>query len=105
MSAKPYSTATLADHWGCSPQNIRNMIRDGQLRGFTIGKLIRIPAAEVERIECQNIPSQDIGASGLSPSQMVDELGASRLERMTGDSQRLEPFESGKASISREARG
>jgi hypothetical protein len=30
------------------------MCRSGELASFTLGKLIRIPASEVERIECQS---------------------------------------------------
>ena len=66
MSARPYSPRTLADRWGCSAEKVRLMYRAGELHGFTLGKLIRIPANEVERFECQNTPSQDTEANGPS---------------------------------------
>lgn len=49
--ARPYSPETLAERWGCSSEKIRRMYHDGELAGFRLGKLIRIPAAEVERFE------------------------------------------------------
>jgi excisionase family DNA binding protein len=54
---RPYSPETLAERWECSAEHIRAMYRRGELTGFQLGKLIRIPAEEVERIECQNIVS------------------------------------------------
>jgi excisionase family DNA binding protein len=52
---RPFSPETLADRWGCSAEKVRLMYRAGELAGFRLGKLIRIPAAEVERYECQTI--------------------------------------------------
>jgi len=46
-----FSVASLAKRWGCSPGHIYNMIRKGQLQAFQIGKLHRIRAEEVQRIE------------------------------------------------------
>jgi excisionase family DNA binding protein len=48
---KPYSPETLADRWGCSAEKVRIMYHNGEIAGFRLGKLIRIPAAEVRRIE------------------------------------------------------
>src|SRR3546814_20152780 len=42
------------------------MIDRGELRSFRLGVLIRIPADEVERIECQNTQSSD--SEDRSPS-------------------------------------
>jgi len=50
MIEKPYSPQTLADRWGCSDEKIRLMYRSGELAGFTLGKLIRIPAHSERRI-------------------------------------------------------
>ncbi len=60
----PFSVRSLAERWSCSEGMIRKMIKDGTLQCFTIGTLIRIPVAEVERIECnppQNTPSKGSG--------------------------------------------
>lgn len=51
MAKRPYSPETLAERWGCSAEKIRQMCRRGEIESFKLGKLIRIPAAEVERIE------------------------------------------------------
>ena len=57
-----YRVPQLAERWGCSPGHIRNLIDRGDLRAFTIGRLVRIPAREVERIECsQGSPSSGSG--------------------------------------------
>lgn len=48
---RAYSPASLAERWQCSAGHIRGMIKRGELAHFRIGKLYRIAAAEVERIE------------------------------------------------------
>jgi excisionase family DNA binding protein len=55
--ARAYTVATLAEAWECSEGTIRKLIGDGELGCFRLGTLIRIPAEEVARFECQNIPS------------------------------------------------
>jgi excisionase family DNA binding protein len=67
VSERPYSPETLGDHWGCSAEKIRQMCRRGDLAFFRLGKLIRIPANEVERIECQNTDSSSTEGNGASP--------------------------------------
>jgi excisionase family DNA binding protein len=52
MIKKPFSPETLAERWNCSAEKVRQMVHQGELGGFRLGKLIRIPAIEVERIEC-----------------------------------------------------
>jgi excisionase family DNA binding protein len=47
----PFTTASLAKRWQCSDQHIRDLIDQGALGAFRLGRLIRIPAAEVARIE------------------------------------------------------
>lgn len=55
--SRAYTVASLAEAWECSEGVIRKLISDGRLGCFRIGTLIRIPAEEVRRFECQNIPS------------------------------------------------
>ncbi|MCA0944536.1 helix-turn-helix domain-containing protein [Salipiger pacificus] len=50
-AARPFSPATLGERWGCSAQHIRDMVARGDLKAFRAGVLIRIPAAEVARVE------------------------------------------------------
>jgi excisionase family DNA binding protein len=46
-----YRVAGLAERWECSDSHIYGLIRSGQLKAFNIGKLVRISAAEVARVE------------------------------------------------------
>ena len=48
---RPFTPQTLADRWGCSAQHIRNLVTSRKLGAFHIGRMIRIPAAEVERFK------------------------------------------------------
>lgn len=93
--ARPYSPETLADRWGCSAQKVRNMIAAGELAGFRLGKLIRIPASEVERYECQTIPSPDTGESLPSPTEMAEQRAEFRLARQIGGGPKLSPVNYG----------
>ena len=93
---RPFSPETLAERWTCSAEKIRQMYRAGELAGFRLGKLIRIPAIEVERIECLNTDLSDTGGNGASPTPNQGEAAfESRLERMTGESPRLALVQSG----------
>jgi excisionase family DNA binding protein len=91
VTARPYSPQTLAERWGCSDQKIRNMLDAGELSGFRLGKLIRIPASEVERYECQSLtPSPCTGESLPSPIETMAESRAEfRLARQIGDGPKL----------------
>ncbi len=97
MRARPFSPETLADRWGCSAEKIRRMYHHGDLTGFRLGKLIRIPANEVERIECQtDIASESTEENSASSSRMTSEDAfESRLARMTGETRRLALVTSG----------
>ena len=48
---KPFSTRRLAERWECSEQHVRDLIQNGDLNHFRIGRLIRIPYKEVEQFE------------------------------------------------------
>jgi excisionase family DNA binding protein len=69
MMEAPYTPETLALRWHCSPQHIRRMLADGRLRGFKLGgKLWRIVASEVARIEEGPCPISDlVGTEESSP--------------------------------------
>src|SRR3954471_3565809 len=66
----PYTPETLGERWGCSAEKVRQMFRGGELPGFRLGKLIRIPAIEVERYECAQIEA----ASDTSSSHIEESL-------------------------------
>ena len=106
MSApKPYSPETLADRWGCSAEKVRLMYRAGELPGFRLGKLIRIPANEVERYECQtNTASQSTEGSSQSPIETrAERADASRLVRLTDQKPKQSAARFGKGSTPPEA--
>lgn len=64
---QPFTPETLAERWGCSGETVRQMVRSGQLPGFRVGRMIRIPANAVEEHEkCQNIESDAFEADSAS---------------------------------------
>ena len=63
LSRRAYTVASLAREWECSQGVIRKAIAEGRLGHFRLGTLIRIPAEEVRRFECQNTASSDSGAA------------------------------------------
>jgi hypothetical protein len=81
------------------------MYRNGELSGFRLGKLIRIPAAEVDRYECQNTQSPGIEANGRSPSERASDGYESRLVRQTEGLPNLAPVNFGHAGTRRKANG
>lgn len=103
---RPYSPETLADRWGCSAEKVRLMYRAGELPGFRLGKLIRIPAAEVERYECQtNTASPSTEENGHSPSETVRDDYESRLVRQTEGLPSLAPVSFGRGETRQRATG
>ena len=97
LPPRPFTPETLAERWGCSSEKIRQMYHLGELHGFRLGRLIRIPANEVERIECQSIDLSGTEESSASHSLNRDEAAfESRLERLTGEPQSSERHPSGK---------
>lgn len=104
---KPYSPQTLADHWGCSAEKIRLMCKDGELSSFTLGKLIRIPASEVERVECQNIDSPNIEESSplLGTKQGESNRFESRRVRLTEGLPKAALVNSGKPELPQSQNG
>jgi excisionase family DNA binding protein len=105
---RPYTPATLAEHWECSETTVRDLIKSGRLRAFKLAeKLYRIRPEEVERFECQqNTDSSSTETNGASPTPMENEAAfVSRLGRMTGVSQRPAVVQSGTPDTQRPANG
>jgi excisionase family DNA binding protein len=73
LDDRPFTVPSLAARWECSEGLIRKMIERGELHSFRIGALIRVPAAEVERIECQSLTASNDFAAG-SPSSIPLEV-------------------------------
>lgn len=105
MTAKPYSPETLGERWGCSAEKVRLMCRSGELVSFRLGKLIRVPATEVERYECQNTPSPSTEENGPSHSERENGAFASRLVRQTVGLPKLAPVNSGPPEMPHQANG
>lgn len=112
MIDSPFSTTKLASRRDYKAQMIRKLVEAGKLPYFRIGqKLIRIPAAAVERYEWDNLqatkpPSKDSGDSdgtgensSSSGTEQTDENPLeSRLVRMTEGLPKLALVKSGKPS-------
>lgn len=102
----PYSPESLGQRWACSAEKVRQMCRAGELNYFRLGKLIRIPANEVERVECQNTSLNGIAESESSPTEtQPDEGFAAHLARQMKDSPRLALVSSGQRSQPRPRNG
>jgi excisionase family DNA binding protein len=100
---RPYSPETLAERWGCSSEMVRQMCRRGELSFFRLGKLIRIPANEVERVECLSGDSSNTEDSGASLTGIpANEL---RLARQIGGGPKLSLVNSGAGSTDRRRNG
>lgn len=53
--ARLYTLDTLAERWGCSCEQVRQLCKRGGPKHFRLGKLYRIPAQAVEAFEgCQD---------------------------------------------------
>jgi excisionase family DNA binding protein len=78
LPLKPYSPELLADRWGCSAEKVRQMYHRGELAGFRLGKLIRIPALEVERFECAQLQAPKDTISSNTAANSPSLLGAER---------------------------
>lgn len=82
------------------------MYRAGELPGFRLGKLIRIPAAEVERYEClTNTASPSTGENGHSHSETARDDYESRLVRQTEGLPNLAPVNFGRGETQQRASG
>jgi excisionase family DNA binding protein len=59
-----FTLKTLAARWGCHRRTIMGLIKEGKLRSFRVGTLVRVSTAEVERYEGQPLTE----SQGLSRS-------------------------------------
>jgi excisionase family DNA binding protein len=103
MTARPFSAESLSERWGCSSETVRQMCRRGDLGYFRLGKLIRIPASEVERIECQ---TGDSSSTEDNTASLTAPLGVElRLARLIGDGPKLSLVNCGGGSTDRHRNG
>lgn len=54
---RPLTPEMVADRWMCSAETVRQLVKRGVLRGFRVGRMIRISEQAVEAYECQTIGS------------------------------------------------
>lgn len=102
---KPFSPETLGQRWGCSSEHVRQMCRRGDLSYFRLGKLIRIPANEVERVECLIGGSSSTAGNTASPMELpASELRLARLSPIV-DGPRLSLVKSGDGSTGQPRNG
>jgi excisionase family DNA binding protein len=76
---RPFTPETLADRWACSSEKIRLMFHRGELAGFRLGRLIRIPAVEVERFECEQTRQVQVTNSSNIEVSSHSQLDAGRI--------------------------
>ena len=67
-----YSVPKLAARWQCSESLIRKLVKNRKLHSIPLGALIRIPAAEVERFECNTQSSASEAGLPLSGESQDD---------------------------------
>ena len=51
MSDEVYTVTELTKRWKCSRDIIQDLLADGRLKGFKVGRNWRISLAEIERYE------------------------------------------------------
>jgi excisionase family DNA binding protein len=78
-AARPLTPENLGLRWGCSAEKIRQMFHHGELAGFRLGKLIRIPAVEVERYECALTPLASATSSSPTEENLLSRSDAARI--------------------------
>lgn len=66
LPPRPMTAEMVAERWQCSAETVRQMVKRGELRGFRVGRMIRVPVDAVEEMECQQSGSDDCGADYAS---------------------------------------
>lgn len=73
--ARPFTVPNLAKRWACSEGLVRKMIDRGELASFRLGVLIRVPANEVARLECQSLTRSSDSEGDMPSSGKTTESG------------------------------
>ncbi|MBB5515798.1 excisionase family DNA binding protein [Rubricella aquisinus] len=69
----PFTPDTLARRWHCSSETIRQMVKRGDLRGFRVGRMFRIPYIEVMEHERCKSTLDDCAVDSASIGQIHQE--------------------------------
>ena len=92
MTARPYTAEMLAERWECSAETVRQMIRDGRLPAFRVGRMMRVTQQVVEQYECGIIGSEGSRVASSSCGTKQTDRGdviALRLTRSRKRSEKL----------------
>lgn len=76
-----FTPESLADRWEVCPATVRNLVRQGALRAFRIGRQIRIRPEAVEEYECRNGGSNSTEEVTPQLDPMAAEPSATPCER------------------------
>lgn len=90
MTARPYTAEMLAERWECSAETVRQMIRDGRLPAFRVGRMMRVTQQVVEQYECGIIGSEGSRAVSSSCGTNQTERGHVIALRLTQQRKRSE---------------
>ena len=77
---RPFTPDALADRWGVSSETVRQLIKRGDLPGFRVGRMFRIPAQAVEDFEqCQTSASDGSEAASASTGETTQQDDGSAI--------------------------
>lgn len=81
-----FNVQELAERWKCSRGQLYAMVRQGKLKAFHVGALIRIPLAEVERVEATPVASSadEVKAKQTEADDLRTRIAVSRLREHFG---------------------
>ncbi|WP_376743122.1 excisionase family DNA-binding protein [Paradevosia shaoguanensis] len=83
----PFTVEALAERWECSGQHIRDLVAQGKIGAFRVGRLIRIPVAEVIAFEARigHPRADDRGATDLAARAAIARMAARQTAEMLRD--------------------
>ena len=79
---RPLTPEMLAERWMVSAETVRQLVKRGELRGFRVGRMIRIPADAVEEYECQTTESDASTGASSSPGPRTESESVSASTRI-----------------------
>ena len=59
MRDELWTPELVAERWRVKPRTVSDMLRDGRLKGFKIGRVWRVYLSEVMRVEEAGVPKRD----------------------------------------------
>jgi excisionase family DNA binding protein len=72
----------VAERWKCSPRHVRDLMKEGELRYFRIGRMLRVSLTALKEFEeCQN--ESQTSSHGGSPDLKGNSASPETIEPMT----------------------